>query len=371
MPAFRVVQVVLSLSPGGTERLVIDLVRRTRPRCESLVCCLDDEGAWADDLVREGVPVVALNRPAGFRPSLGLHIASQVRKHRATIVHCHHYSPFVYGRIAAALTGAALVFTEHGRLSDHAPSAKRRLVNPWLGRLGGDLFAVSHDLRAHMIAEGFPAARVGVIHNGIDPGPEPSADARARATRALDLPADALTIAAAGRLDAVKDFANLLAAFGELGRSEPAARLVIFGDGPERNALSSRAMALGISARVTFTGYRDDVRDLLPAADVFVNSSISEGISLTILEAMAASLPVVATEVGGTPEVVVPGRTGLLVPARDPIRLAGAIAELAADRGRGRTWGAAGRERVLQHFTIDRMVADYVARYEHAVGGHA
>ena len=368
MVPVRVVQVVLSLRPGGTERLVIELIRRTRGACQSIVCCLDDEGEWAAELIGDGVPVVALARQPGFRPSLGWRIASVIRAHGPMVVlHCHQYTPFVYGAVAAALTGAGLVFTEHGRLSDARPSLKRRLVNPLLGRVRGAMFAVSDHLREHMLAEGLPARRVSVIRNGVDPGIEPTPELRCAARATLDLPGAAFVIGTAARLDPVKDLGTLLAAFDGLRRVQPAARLVIFGDGPDRDALRRQTATLGLGDCVTFAGHRPDVRALLPACDVFANSSISEGISLTILEAMAAGLPVVATAVGGTPEVVTDARTGLLVPARDPTRLCGALTELAMDTGRRKAFGTAGRRRVLQHFTIDRMVADYLAQYERAI----
>jgi glycosyltransferase involved in cell wall biosynthesis len=369
MAGLRVVQVVLSLAPGGTERLVLELVRRTRAYCDSLVCCLDEEGAWAADLKSEGVPVISLARREGFQPSLGWRIASLVRRHCATVLHCHHYTPFVYGRIAAALTGAGLVFTEHGRLSDSRPSVKRRIVNPVLGRLGGAIFAVSGQLREHMLAEGLPASRVSVIRNGIDPGPPPTAAARCLARRALGLPNDALIVGTAARLDTVKDLGTLLAAFGHLRNSVTSAHLVVLGEGPERQALASQSVALGLNGCVLFAGYRHDIRELLPGMDIFVNSSTSEGISLTILEAMAAALPVVATAVGGTPEVVISNETGLLVPARDPYRLAAALLELSASPERRNAFGGQSRKRVLEYFTIDRMVADYVEQYQRAARG--
>src|SRR5262245_6119559 len=150
--------VVLSLSPGGTERLVIEIVRRLIPRSiGSLVCCLDDAGEWATELYQVGVPVVALNRAPGFRPGVARSIAKLARVHQVDVLHCHHYSPFVYGQMATLLQPRLrVVFTEHGRLSDAPPSRKRQIVNPVLGRLPHAIYAVSADLRQHMIAEGFP-----------------------------------------------------------------------------------------------------------------------------------------------------------------------------------------------------------------------
>jgi glycosyltransferase involved in cell wall biosynthesis len=366
MSDLRIVQVVPNLEPGGTQRLVIELVRRTRRSRTCLVVCLDEKGDWALEVERHGVPVVALNRRPGFRPALGWQIARLARQHSTDVLHCHHYSAFVYGWMAATLIGAGVVFTEHGRLSDGPPSRKRRIINPFLGRAGGMIFAVSGKLREHMIAEGLPASRIGIIHNGIDPGAMGSPEAREAARRALGLPGDVVVIGTAARFDAVKDIGTLLRAVRHLQDAHPTSRLVLFGDGPERLALTLTCSELGLDPVVTFAGYRSDVRQLLPALDIFVNCSTSEGISLTILEAMAAGLPVVGTEVGGNPEIIVAGVTGLLVPTRNPKQLAAALAELSTDRERRAALGAAGRQRLLSAFAIERMIVDYEAQYARA-----
>ena len=164
-----VMQLVLSLMPGGTERLVIDVVTRLSPQFRMVVCCLDEDGDWAGEVTAAGVPVVALHRRPGFRPSLGARIARLAADYGTGVIHCHHYSPFVYGRVAALVNPRLkLVFTEHGRLSDAPPKLKRRLANAVLGRLPAAMFAVSSDLKAHMVAEGFPASRLDVIHNGVN-----------------------------------------------------------------------------------------------------------------------------------------------------------------------------------------------------------
>jgi glycosyltransferase involved in cell wall biosynthesis len=361
-------QVVLSLDPGGTERLVIDIVKKLRPWTDFSVCCLDRPGSWADELRRCGVPIAAFNRQAGFQPKLGYAIARLARRHAIDVLHCHQYTPFVYGQLAAAMVpGLRIVFTEHGRSSDAGPSLKRRVVNPWLGRFPSAVVAVSADLRRHMIEEGFAASRIDVLHNGIDVGRRPTSVDRFEARAALGLPQGGAVIGAVGRIDPVKDLSTLLDAFGDVRRSHVDARLVVVGQGPDEEVLAARSRSLGLEAAVTFAGYRDDVRRLMPAFDVYANSSIHEGVSLTILEAMAAALPVVATRVGGTPEVVVGGETGLLVPARSPQTLAAALSEVLQHVERGRAMGEAGRFRVKRHFTVDAMASAYLDVYRHVV----
>jgi glycosyltransferase involved in cell wall biosynthesis len=357
-------QVVLSLSPGGTERLVVEIVRRLRhSKIESVVCCLDTPGEWAPELTRIGVRVIALNRQPGFHPSLGRRLARVAAQYDVPVLHCHQYSSFVYGQIAALYRPSLrVVFTEHGRLNDAPPSSKRRLVNPVLGCLPARIFAVSNDLRRHMIAEGFPARRVEVLYNGIATGAVPSEEERKAIRNRLGLGPDTFVIGTIARLDPVKDLGTLIEAFAGVS-DRYRTRLVIVGSGNERDALESKALACGVAGRVMFAGHRDDARSILAGFDLFVNCSISEGISLTILEAMAAQVPIVATEVGGNPEVVSDGETGLLVPARTPGALTDAILSLMESR-RARPLAIAGRRRLERMFAIDRMLAGYTAAYD-------
>jgi glycosyltransferase involved in cell wall biosynthesis len=361
-------QLVLSLSPGGTERLVIEICKRLQASVEFTVCCLDKAGEWAAELTDGGTPVVALNRLPGFRPSLGYRIARLATRDNVDVIHCHQYSPFVYGAIATLLKArVGLIYTEHGRLAGAGRSPKRRLANPLLARLPGEIFAVSADLKRHMMADGLPGKRIAVCLNGIEPGPVPGEAERVSGRRALSVPDDVHLIGTVGRLDPVKNLQALLKAHAALPVQARAPHLAIVGTGPEQRDLEALARALGTVHLVHFAGYRSDVRALMPAFDVYVNCSTFEGVSLTILEAMAARVPVVATRVGGTPEVVVDGETGMLVPVEEVAPLAQALFALERDPARRRAMGIASRSRVLEYFTIERMTKDY----EHAYQRHA
>jgi len=357
-------QLVLSLTPGGTEHLVVEICKRLGFEFDVMVCCLDVEGEWASDVRAHGVNVVALRRRGGFRPELGRRIARLAAERRIDLIHCHQYSPFVYGRIASCWNRRLkLVYTEHGRLSDAPPSWKRRLVNPVLGLSSGAIVAVSDELRQYMIDARFPAGSVEVIRNGIEIGVLPSAADRRQARRALRIDDDVFVVASVARLDPVKDFGTLLEGFATVRRHVPRSRLLIAGDGPERDRIAERASRPDLIGAVELVGFRSDVRALLAAADVYVNSSISEGVSITILEAMAAGVPIVATAVGGTPEVLADACTGLLVSSRAPDALASAIIGLAQDPALRARLRSAARRRLEQSFTIDRMVDDYARTY--------
>ena len=359
-PPLRVLQVVLSLNPGGTERLVIQLCHRLNREIPTAVCCLDAPGDWATEVQAAGIPLTALGRRPGFHPSLSRGVAAAASAHQATVIHAHHYSPFVYsGMVRLWKPRLGVVFTEHGRLSDAGPSMKRRTANGLLGRPASRVFAVSHDVGRHLSAEGFP--NVEVIYNGVDMGPVSTAESRERVRRELGISPGEFLVGTIARLDPVKDLGTLLNACALLRGTRPIALMVV-GDGPERASLEQMADALGIRDHVRFLGQRGNAREWVAGCDAYVNSSISEGVSLTILEAMAAKLPVVVTAVGGTPEVV-DNTCGRLVPARDHVMMAAALSDLAAAPDTRATLGEAGRHRVQTRFTLDRMVAEYADVY--------
>jgi glycosyltransferase involved in cell wall biosynthesis len=355
---------VLSLVPGGAERLVIELCQRLRSDFDFAVCCLDDDGPWSGQLRKDGVPVVSLARRPGFHPALSRGIARYARHFDASVLHCHEYSPFVYGTLAQIVApGLRVISTEHGRLSDARATIKRRIGTRLVTLLPATVFAVCAELRERLVQDGFPARLVHVIRNGVDPGAEPTRERRQAARSALSLGRDEIVLGAVGRLAGVKDFGTLVSAMSILRRPNRRTRLVIIGEGPERPTLAAQIQAEGLEDVVSLAGYRDNVSDLLPAFDVFANSSTYEGISLTILEAMAAGLPVVATRVGGNPEVVDEGVTGTLVPGRSPESMATAIELLLGDEQLRHKYGRSGRLRVIREFDINRMVAEYAEVY--------
>jgi len=321
-----VLHVVLSLGAGGAERLVVQLCQRLRQEFRFTVCCLDEPGQWAEVLTREGITVVSLHRRPGFHPSLARGIAGVARQAGARVVHCHEYSPYVYGTLAQLFSpGLRIISTEHGRLNTARASVKRRVGTRLVTLLPADIYAVCADLRERLVDDGFPKGRLGVLYNGVEPGPAPSAEWRSAARRLLGLDDAVLVVGSVGRLVTVKDFALLIDACAQCLQTGMPARLVLIGDGPERASLEAHARATGLGEALLMTGHRDDVHALVPAFDLYASSSRYEGVSLTILEAMAAGVAVVATAVGGTPEVVVDGTTGLLVHGRG-----------AAPRGGGR-----------------------------------
>ena len=264
--------------------------------------------------------------------------------------------------MAARLTGARLVHTEHSNLFAH--QARLITAERALARLTDAVVADSEKVRRGLIAQGLPAHRIRTIVNGIDTERLGRDGLSGRKRTELALYGTSI-IGTVGRLVPVKDQATLLAAFAAVREAFPGVTLVLVGDGPERSALECQAHALGIRPHVRFLGERTDVAELVHLFDVFVLSSVSEGMPLTVLEAMAAGRPVVATNVGGLPEVVEHGATGLLVPAGDPRAMAEAIAKLLREPGVRARMGEAGRQRARSLFDVQHMVQAYETAYRH------
>jgi glycosyltransferase involved in cell wall biosynthesis len=339
------------LDVGGQEKLLVEFARHVDRRRFALhFVALAGRGPLARDLEAEGWPVTALDVGPGLRPGLVLRLAHLFRRGQADVVHTHNDRPLIYAAPAGRLAAVRrIVHTRHGR--GVGISRRQRWLANLAARMTDRYVCVSDDCTQLASAQGLPAARVETLHNGIDTqhfaGTGPEADG------------PAVIVA---RLSPEKDVATLLRATALVVRTQPGFRLTIAGDGPSMHVLKSLAAELGLGERVQFLGMVRDVAGLLRRASLYVLSSISEGVSLTLLEAMASGLPVVATRVGGTPEVVTDA-TGLLVPAGDAAAMAEAMTRLSTDTVLARRLGRAGRLRVEQAFDIRRMVADYERMY--------
>jgi glycosyltransferase involved in cell wall biosynthesis len=256
-----------------------------------------------------------------------------------------------------------VVYTAHGARTSARRSTRR------FQRLGlvDRIVFVSEDARRVALAAGavHEGAGVSVVVNGIDVASYArDAQTRRRIRAQLGLPDEAPVAGIVARLTAAKDHVNLFDAFVRLRAPHPRARLVVVGDGELRDDLHRAVRERGLADAVVFTGRRDDVADVLSAFDVFVLPSSTEGLAVTLLEAMAAGLPVVATRVGGNGEVVVDGETGLLAPPRDSGALAACLGQLFADPARGARYGARGRARARARFGVEAMAARYQEIYE-------
>jgi glycosyltransferase involved in cell wall biosynthesis len=293
-----------------------------------------------------------------------------MRRERVALIHAHEFTANTYGMLLAQLAGVPLIATVHGK-SYYPDQVKRRLAYRMVSRRQ-TMVAVSHDLKQFLVeAVGIPEDKISVIHNGIDVTAHSLQDGPEDCRRELDLPSDEWVLGTVGSLYAVKGQAYLLRALPLVLHVHPHTTLLIVGRGEQEVSLKEEARHLGIESHVRFLGLRQDVPKLLSVMDAFVLPSLSEGLSIALLEAMAAGKPIVATRVGGNPEIVLDATTGYLVPAQAPQALADSIIRLLANRSLALEFGEKGRQRVLQHFSLSRMAEQYQALYEARLRQHS
>ena len=358
----RVMHVVFAFDPGGMEFGVLKLVNGLDPRrFDSAICSTRGARALAP-LLAPQVAFFELRRREGNDPRLVWDLYRLFRRERPHIVHTHAWGTLLEGLIAARLARVPIVVHgEHGTLQLRR---QQRVCQRYGWSRVDRVLSVSTRLAERMSREiGFPLDRVQTIRNGVELSRFAGLMGRADARLALGLPVEAPVVGAVGRLVPVKDHVGLVEAAALLGRDGLRPVVVIAGDGPLRADIETRAAALGVGSQVRLLGHRQDIDTVFAALDIFVLSSRSEGLSNTILEAMAAGVPVVATRVGGADEMVVEGTTGLLVPAASPEELATALRRLLLDPALRTTMGHAGRARVEQAFDLAETVRRYEALY--------
>ncbi|MHB9143921.1 MAG: glycosyltransferase family 4 protein [Symbiobacteriia bacterium] len=382
----RILQVVTGSDWGGAQQHVLWLAQGLRERGIAVSVACQPGGYLVDRLKQAGIAVWVLPDMARRISPLQdwrtyLDLRRVLGEGQYDLVHAHSSKAGALARLAAAAAGIPAVFTAHGLVFSNTamPGWKRwgyARAEQLLGRYAAHLIAVSGAdgalAEAHRLV---PGDRLTVIHNGVPvPRQEELPALRAAGRERLGLRPDAIVVGTIARLHPDKDLATWLQAAALAHKRLPSLEFLIIGDGPEGAALHRFASELGLAGVVTWTGEQPDAARLLPAMDIFALSSVKEGLPLTLLEAMACGLPVAATSVGGIPEAVEDGRTGLLTPPRNPAALASAMLRLAAgaitpgDDLSGA--GARGRVRVQSAFSVDSVVEQTVAVYQKVLAIH-
>lgn len=352
----RVVHLVTTLNVGGLEMVVYHLVHHCdRTRFEPFILCLEGAGTLAPRFEALGVPVEIVSGSKSSKVGRLFHLTGRLTAIRPDVLHTHNPTPHYFGSAAALLARVpVLVHTKHGRNYPDVP--RKVLLNRLAAFLTDRVVAVSANAaEVTLRIERVPGRQVCVIRNGIDLAGYPPVAPRGEPSR---------RVIHVARLQEIKGQHTLLRAARMAADVLHDFRLDIVGDGPARDELHALHADLRLGDRVRFLGERPEIAELLTWADLFVLPSLTEGLSLTLLEAMAAGLPIVATDVGGNAEVVVDGQTGLLVPPQAPADLAAAMIRLLCDPDLSRRMGRAGRARVEKEFDVQRVVARYEALYE-------
>lgn len=359
-----VVHLTYALDFGGLEMLLVQCINGLpADKYRHAVVCLTHYTAFADKITQPGVELFALNKPPGL--GLASHVAfwKLMRRLRPSILHTYNLAAAEYA-LTGALAGVPVrIHAEHGRDAGdpHGKNRKhkllRRLLVPFIDRF----VPVSGDLHRWLKNEvRIPDAKNQLIDNGVDTAQF--------APAAAPVQPGLFVIGTVGRLQSVKNQAALVEAFIRLRALAPAdaarLRLVIVGDGPLRAALARQVADAGLGEQVLLAGARTDIAELMRSFSVFALPSIAEGMPVTLLEAMACGLPVVASRVGGIPELVLENNTGLLVPAADPQALAEALAQYLRQPALAARHGAAGRARIEAKYSIAAMLSGYACLYD-------
>lgn len=356
----KVAQVVWRLGVGGLENLARRLATRASGP-DSLIICLRDHGEWGMQLAETGFPTLALNRREGFDLPLIRRLAKVFKEHKVSIAHLHGYSPFLYGGIAAKLARIPSVYTEHATCYQGKPSGKRRLANRVLQHWPDQVTVCSESIRQFLTeAEGFTRP-IDLVPNGLK-AVEPEIETRQRVRAELGIPDDAFLMLSVGRFEPVKGFRTLAEAGMEFVR-QTNGYLVIVGDGSEHTEVAN---LVAEENRIILPGYDSAPARFFDAADGYTNSSLDEAASLSVLQAMSYRLPVIATNVGGNPELIFDGINGRLVPPTKN-RLAEAMTELANNYGLAQAFGEAGHKSFTDDYTETAMFAAYDRIYQKAL----
>lgn len=367
-----ILHVVDTLDFGGLERVVADIAMAQHAHGHRVaVFSLTGAGALGPELVAAGVRVVQGGKRHGFDPAMLASLRRAATAMHADIVHSHNFVPNYYAALAlVGLWGRhpILVNTCHNMGSRLTAARLRRLYRLSLARTRR-VAGVGEGVARHLVETGMVRpSRIDAVRNGVHLPPAPCPRARDDARATLGVAADALLVGCVGRLVELKNHRLLLDQLPVLATSSPRLQLVLIGDGPARAGLEARVAELGLADRVRFTGARGDASRLLPALDVFALPSRTEGLSIALLEACAAGLPVVASRVGGNSEIVSHQNTGLLFDNEDGDALRHALQQLFDDASLRRRLGTAARAWVEAHASMPALRAGYDAFYARALG---
>ncbi|MYM35018.1 TIGR03088 family PEP-CTERM/XrtA system glycosyltransferase [Duganella sp. FT94W] len=369
-----IVHLIHRLDVGGLENGLVNLINHLPPdRYRHAIVCLEGSSDFRLRIQRPGIEIISINKHEGKDWGHYLRLFHTLKRLRPQLIHTRNLAGMEAQLLAAAAGVRLRVHGEHGRdIHDlHGTKRRYRLLRRLLKPLIGHFIAVSRDLENWLVDTiGALPQRVTHICNGVDSlqfhprlGPPDAIGPQGFIAER------SFVIGSVGRMAAVKDHMTLVHAFLMLlahggGPSPERLRLVIIGDGPCRRACLDVLGAAGAASLAWLPGARDDIAPLMRGMTVFVQPSLAEGASNTVLEAMASGLPVIATDVGGNPELVQPGWTGTLVPPRDPGQLADAIRDYDRIPGLAAQHGIRARRRVLQEFSLAAMANAYLAVYD-------
>lgn len=367
MSATNILHITGQLETGGAERQMCELVTRLdRKKYNPMVCCLGNDGPVGDSIREAGIRVDIVRKRRRYDVTVIPRLIEVIKREKIDIVHTWQFTAGSWGRVAARLAGlSAVIFSE--RRGGFYERDYERLVDRILAKITGTVICNTRIAAQIMIKQlGISRKKVTYVYNGIglDEFDCKSSSRQSRGELGLSPNIPVVGIIANLRFH-LKGHRYFLRAARLVVQRIPRTRFLIIGDGAIRDQIVGFARDLNLSENVLFLGQRDDVPQLLSAVDVSVLASLREGFPNAIVESMAAARPVVATDVGGIPELVIHGKTGFLVPPKDPDAMAKSIIKLLQNKRMAVEMGLQGRKRIDRYFTMDRMIERYEHIYRH------
>lgn len=362
---FKVIHIIGGGEFGGAEQHILSLMEffSSKPGMDAQVATFYD-GLLADTLRQRGKTVHIIPQAGRFDVKLYARLQSLFREERPDIIHTHGVRANFFSRLAGRKAkGSHIVTTVHSILKHDYPKPGEYFMAHWMERvtlsMSNHFIAVSGAVKEDLIRFGVAKNKITVIHNGIPVEsylPSPILDEERKKVReGWGIPEEAILLLTVARLVPVKGLEDLIEGFSIAAKADLRLILLIVGDGPEREALERMARERGVAEKVLFAGFRQEIPAYLAAADIYLNTSISEGLPLSLMEAMAAGKPVIVTEVGGMKEMIENGRTGFFIPPKSSEEVSKRILHLAEDEMLRHTLGEKARTHAISHFSVEAM----------------
>lgn len=366
----RVLHLTFDMRIGGTEQVIKNLVESTDfSKFDVSILCIEQPiGPFGQLLVDQGVKIDSFQRTNGFDKGLIKNIRQYIKTNAIDVIHCHQYTPWFYGTLASMFSSVKVVFTEHGRFYPDSGSWKRRLINPVLSAMTSSITSISKATKQALIDfEYLHSNKVDVVYNGIT-ALKVDQQKVAKLRQKLSLNDDNIVFGTVARLVPIKNQTLLIKAFNQVLIQTPEAKLLIVGDGEEKEKLDKLVSELGIEYAVIFAGYITQPVDYMALMDIFLLPSLSEGTSMTLLEAMSLSKPCVVTDAGGNPEVIKDFYNGYVTPNNELEPFFQKMQQLAQDKQLRVEFGENSHQRFLEIFTNTAMANSYMAIYNKVSG---
>ncbi|GGA84398.1 glycosyl transferase [Neiella marina] len=363
--AKRVVHLTFDMRIGGTEMVIKSIIEGTDPdQFEMSIFCIEEPiGPWGKALQSKGIALTSVARQPGFDLALISAIRNHLRTNNIDIIHCHQYTPWVYGVLAAIGLKTKVIFTEHGRFYPDSSSWKRRVVNPLLNIVTDAVTAISNATKSALGEYEFlPEQRITTIYNGIA-GLKVDDKEVNSLRQQLGIADSTKILGTVARMDPIKNHKMMLEAVAKVTANHPNTVFLLVGDGDERANIEGWIEQLELQDRVILPGYQSDPSHYMALMDIFLLSSLSEGTSMTLLEAMSLGKPCVVTDAGGNPEIIADQVNGFVTTNDSGDEFAAAIDKILADESIFKQFQQASKTRFTSRYQASSMIEQYNKLY--------